>query len=48
VWLAVILRMATAHLLAMSVLPFLPGEAVKLVSAAGIAGAWNRLRRNHS
>ena len=45
VWLAVILHMASARVLMLSVLPFLPGEAVKLLAAAGIAGAWMNLRR---
>jgi biotin transport system substrate-specific component len=30
----------------MAVLPFLPGEAVKITAAAGIASAWTRLRKH--
>jgi len=34
-----------AHVVMMGVVPFLPGEAVKLLAAAGIASAWTNLRR---
>ena len=51
VWLAVwtsrVSHAGMATILAQSILPFLPGEALKTVAAAGIAAATNRLRRNN-
>jgi biotin transport system substrate-specific component len=44
-WLGLVLRSATPHLLWMGLLPFLPGEAVKAAAATGISGAWTSLRR---
>lgn len=34
-----------AHPATLAVLPFLPGDALKVAGAAGIGFAWNRLRR---
>lgn len=44
-WLAVYTHASGSHIAMMAVLPFLPGEAVKIAAAAGIASAWTRLRK---
>jgi len=44
-WLSVATHASVSHVAMMAVLPFLPGEAVKIVAAAGIASAWLRLRK---
>ncbi|HXB61473.1 MAG TPA: biotin transporter BioY [Acidobacteriaceae bacterium] len=44
-WLGVFTHASAAHVAMMAVLPFLPGEAVKIAAAAGIASAWTRLRK---
>lgn len=43
-WIAV-LPMLGAHSAALAVLPFLPGDALKIAGAAAIGYAWTRLRR---
>ncbi len=45
-WLGVFTHLGASRVAMMGVFPFLPGEAVKIVAAAGIASAWTRLRRN--
>lgn len=45
-WLEVVTHASAAHVATMAVLPFLPGEAVKIAAAAGIASAWTRLRKH--
>jgi biotin transport system substrate-specific component len=45
-WLAVFTHASASHVAMMAVVPFLPGEAVKIVAAAGIASAWTRLRKH--
>ena len=44
-WLAVETHATVAHVAMMGVVPFLPGEAIKILAAAGIASAWLRLRK---
>lgn len=44
-WLAGRTHAALPATLALAVLPFLPGEALKIAAAAGIARGWQRLRR---
>jgi len=44
-WLGMLTHVSIAHLVMMSVVPFLPGEVVKILAAAGIASAWTRLRQ---
>ncbi len=46
VWLAMWTHAAIGSAFAMAVLPFLPGEALKVASAAGIARGLNRVRRD--
>lgn len=44
-WLAALTHASASHVAMMAVIPFLPGEAIKIVAAAGIASAWTRLRK---
>jgi biotin transport system substrate-specific component len=44
-WLGVFTHASVSHVAMMGIVPFLPGEAVKIVAAAGIASAWTRLRK---
>jgi len=44
-WLGIFTHASASHVAMMAVIPFLPGEAVKIVAAAGIASAWTRLRK---
>jgi biotin transport system substrate-specific component len=46
VWLAMWTRVSAGSAFAMAVLPFLPGEALKVVAAAGISRGVARTRRN--
>jgi biotin transport system substrate-specific component len=46
VWLAVWTHAAVGSAFALGVLPFLPGDALKVVAAAGIARGLGRIRRN--
>jgi biotin transport system substrate-specific component len=44
-WLAVWTHASVGSAFALAVLPFLPGDALKVVAAAGIALGWDRIRR---
>ncbi len=44
-WLNQITHSSFEAILAQAVIPFLPGEALKIIVAAGIAAEWQRLRR---
>jgi len=44
-WLAVLTHASVQSLLTISVLPFLPGDALKIAAAAAIAAGRERLRR---
>jgi biotin transport system substrate-specific component len=44
-WLGMLTHASLSHVVIMAVVPFLPGEAVKILAAAGIASAWMRLRQ---
>ncbi len=44
-WLAGRTHAALPATLSLAVVPFLPGEALKIAAAAGIASGWQRLRR---
>jgi biotin transport system substrate-specific component len=46
VWLAVWTHAAVASAFMLAVLPFLPGDALKVVAAAGIVSGMDRIRRN--
>lgn len=45
-WLAVLTHQSAATILTLAVLPFLPGDTLKLIAAAGIASGWRRFRRS--
>jgi biotin transport system substrate-specific component len=45
-WLAVWTHAAILSAFALAVLPFLPGDALKIVAAAGIVSGWDRIKRN--
>jgi biotin transport system substrate-specific component len=44
-WLAVLTHASMSSTFTMAVLPFLPGDALKVAAAAGLAAGWMRLRR---
>jgi len=44
-WLAALTHASVSAVLAMGVLPFLPGDALKIAAAAALATGFNRLRR---
>jgi biotin transport system substrate-specific component len=44
-WLAALTRASAESVVTMAVLPFLPGDALKVAAAAGLAAAWVRWRR---
>lgn len=44
-WLSALTHLSALPALLMAVLPFLPGEALKIAAAAGLAAGWMRLRR---
>lgn len=44
-WLAALTHATAQHVLSLSVLPFLPGDALKISAAAALAVAWRRMRR---
>lgn len=46
-WLAVLTHASLASVFSLAVLPFLPGDALKVAAAAGLAAAWVRLRRRN-
>jgi biotin transport system substrate-specific component len=45
-WFAVLLPHSLAAILTLSILPFLPGEILKVIAAAGVATGWRRFRRS--
>jgi biotin transport system substrate-specific component len=45
VWLAVLTHASAQSILTIAVLPFLPGDALKVISAAALAAGFVRLRR---
>jgi len=45
VWLAALTHASVQSILAFSVLPFLPGDALKIAAASAIAAGYTRLRR---
>lgn len=46
VWLAVLTHASAQSALTLAVLPFLPGDALKIAAAASLAAGFHRLRRN--
>ena len=44
-WLAALTHAPVRTVCTLAVLPFLPGDALKVAGAAALAAAWNRLRR---
>lgn len=44
-WMAVVTHQHVASLLSLSVVPFLPGDALKVCAASAIAAGWLRVRR---
>lgn len=44
-WLAILTHQSPAAVFTLAVAPFLPGDALKLVAAAGLATGWSRFRR---
>jgi biotin transport system substrate-specific component len=47
-WLAIVTRASGQTVLTQAILPFLPGDAIKVTSAAAIAATWQRARRRRS
>jgi len=45
VWMAMVLQQHFIHVLSLSVVPFLPGDALKVCAAAAIATGWLRVRK---
>jgi biotin transport system substrate-specific component len=45
-WLALHTHAKVTTIMSVSVLPFLPGDALKVIAAAGIATAWIRFRKS--
>jgi biotin transport system substrate-specific component len=45
VWLAALTHASAQSVFTLAVLPFLPGDALKIVAAAALAAGWVRLRR---
>jgi biotin transport system substrate-specific component len=45
VWLAALTHASAQSVVTMAVLPFLPGDALKVACAAGLAAGWVRWRR---
>lgn len=45
VWLAVSLHLPLATAVSLGIVPFLPGDALKIVAAASLVSGWLRLRR---
>jgi len=45
-WLGVITHISVSRAAAMGIVPFLPGEGLKVAAAAGIATTWMRLRKH--
>jgi biotin transport system substrate-specific component len=44
-WLAVLTHASAQSVFTLAILPFLPGDALKVAAAAGLASGWVRLRR---
>jgi biotin transport system substrate-specific component len=44
-WLAAFTHLSALPSLALAVLPFLPGDALKIAAAAAVAAGWLRVRR---
>ncbi len=44
-WLAMLTHVPARPLIPMAVLPFLPGDALKVAAAAALASGWQRMRR---
>ncbi len=47
-WLAILTHASASVTLMQSVIPFLPGDALKVIAAAAIAAGWLRLRHRYS
>lgn len=47
-WLATLTHAGLRSTLMLAVVPFLPGEALKVAAAAGLAAGWNRVRARRS
>jgi len=45
VWMAMVFHQHFTHVLSLSVVPFLPGDALKVCAAAAIATGWLRVRK---
>jgi biotin transporter BioY len=45
VWLGILTHASLSAVLAQSVFPFLPGDALKVVGAAALASGWLRVKR---
>jgi biotin transport system substrate-specific component len=45
-WLAILIHQPAASILSLAVLPFVPGDILKIVAAAGTAAAFRRFRRS--
>jgi biotin transport system substrate-specific component len=45
IWMATVLHQHFIHVLSLSVVPFLPGDALKVCAAAAIATGWLRVRK---
>jgi len=45
-WLGMLTHASASTVLMQSVVPFLPGDALKVVAAASLAAGWHRWRRN--
>jgi biotin transport system substrate-specific component len=47
VWLGMLTHASAAFVLMQSVVPFLPGDALKIIAAASLASGWQRWRDRH-
>jgi biotin transport system substrate-specific component len=47
-WLAALTHASLSQVLTQAILPFLPGDALKVVAAAALATGWQRLRHRNS
>ena len=47
-WLGMLTHASAPAILMQSVVPFLPGDALKVIAAAGLAAGWLRLRKRNS
>lgn len=46
-WLAVVTHASAGSIAKLAILPFLPGDALKVVAAAALASGWARLKRHN-